>query len=110
MAIVEHIIIKAKDANYSSSGCAWNRKANGRTSDNMDNIKKLETRELITRSAQRHIKRDSDNIQAEPELPAEIFEKPEELHGYGRIVEMDAKPGFHFCTYVWNMKRYLGEE
>eukprot|EP00957_Ditylum_brightwellii_P085170 6477284-Ditylum_brightwellii.AAC.1 len=80
MAIVEHFIIKAKDTKYSSLGCTWRRKANGETSVKMDNIKKLEKRELIKRPIKRQRKRDSDITWVEPELPAERFEKPEELH------------------------------
>eukprot|EP00957_Ditylum_brightwellii_P183095 13945689-Ditylum_brightwellii.AAC.1 len=63
MAIVEHFIIKAKDAKYSGLGHAQKRKANGKTSVNMDNIKKLEASELITRPAKRQRKRDSDVTQ-----------------------------------------------
>ena len=110
MAIVEHFIIKAKDANFSTSGHARKRKANGETSVNMDNIKKLEARELLTRPAKRNRTRDSNVNRVEPELPAERFEKPEELHVYGRVVDRDAKPGCRFCTYVWKMKRYHNEE
>eukprot|EP00957_Ditylum_brightwellii_P209365 15361383-Ditylum_brightwellii.AAC.1 len=76
----------------------------------MDNIKELEARELITRPTKRQRKRDNKIIWVKPELPAEIFEKPEELHKYGRVVERDTKLGFHFCMYVWTMKRYHGEE
>jgi hypothetical protein len=110
MAIVEHFIIKAKDAKYSGLGCTRKRKANGKTSVNMDIIKKLEARELITRPAKRKRTRDSNVNRVEPELPAERFEKPEELHKYGRVVDRDAKPECCFCTYIWKMKRYHGEQ
>eukprot|EP00957_Ditylum_brightwellii_P059750 4536039-Ditylum_brightwellii.AAC.1 len=60
MAIVEHFILKAKDAKYSGLGCVQKIKANGKTSVNMNNIKKLEARKLITRPAKRQRKRDSD--------------------------------------------------
>eukprot|EP00957_Ditylum_brightwellii_P133725 10196050-Ditylum_brightwellii.AAC.1 len=76
----------------------------------MDNIKKLEARELLTRPTKRHRTRDSDVNWIEPELPADRFEKPEELHMYGRIVETEAKPGCCFCTYVFKMKRYHNED
>eukprot|EP00957_Ditylum_brightwellii_P071200 5412299-Ditylum_brightwellii.AAC.1 len=76
----------------------------------MDTIKKLEARELITRPAKRHKTRDSNANRVEPELSAARFEKPEELHVYGRIVETNAKPGCHFCTHVFKMKRYHNEE
>eukprot|EP00957_Ditylum_brightwellii_P176521 13443246-Ditylum_brightwellii.AAC.1 len=76
----------------------------------MDNIKKLEARELITRPTKRQRKRDNGITWVEPELPAERFEKLEELCKYGRVVDRDAKPGCPFCTYVWKMKRYYGEE
>eukprot|EP00957_Ditylum_brightwellii_P049062 3722413-Ditylum_brightwellii.AAC.1 len=100
MGIVVHFILKAKDAKYSGLGCAHKRKANGEASVDMDNIKKLEARELITRSPKRQRKRDSDVTQVEPELPAERFEKPEEQHKYGRVVDRDAKLGccfLHVC-------------
>eukprot|EP00957_Ditylum_brightwellii_P192677 14671180-Ditylum_brightwellii.AAC.1 len=29
---------------------------------------------------------------------------------YGMVVEIDTKLGCHFCTYVWKMQRYHGEE
>eukprot|EP00957_Ditylum_brightwellii_P016627 1250551-Ditylum_brightwellii.AAC.1 len=76
----------------------------------MDNIKKLEARELITRSPKIQRKRDSDVIWVEPEFPVERFEKPEEQHKYGRVFDRDAKPGCCFCTYDWKMKRYHNEE
>eukprot|EP00957_Ditylum_brightwellii_P118832 9064265-Ditylum_brightwellii.AAC.1 len=76
----------------------------------MDSIKKLEARKCITRPAKRQRKRDSDITWMEPELPVERFEKPEEMHKYGRVVERDTKPGCCFCTYVWKMKRCYGEE
>eukprot|EP00957_Ditylum_brightwellii_P037336 2825886-Ditylum_brightwellii.AAC.1 len=60
MTIVEHFIIKAKDAKFSTSGRAQKRKADGKTSVNMDNIKKLEAIELITRPAKRNRTRDSN--------------------------------------------------
>eukprot|EP00957_Ditylum_brightwellii_P173268 13191183-Ditylum_brightwellii.AAC.1 len=60
MAIVEHFIVKAKDSKYSGLGCTRKRKANGKTSVNMDSTKKLESRELITRLAKRQRKRDID--------------------------------------------------
>ena len=110
MAIVEHFILKAKDTKYSGLGRAHKRKANGKVSVDMDNIKKLEARELITRSPKRQRKRDSDVTQVDPELPAERFEKPEEHHKYGRVVDRDAKLGYCFCMYVWKMKRYHNEE
>eukprot|EP00957_Ditylum_brightwellii_P067095 5092626-Ditylum_brightwellii.AAC.1 len=77
MAIVEHFILKAKDAKYLGLRCAQKRKANGKTSVNMDNIKKLEARQLITRVSKRQRKRGSDVTWVEAELPAESFEKPE---------------------------------
>eukprot|EP00957_Ditylum_brightwellii_P036456 2760914-Ditylum_brightwellii.AAC.1 len=76
----------------------------------MVNIKKLEARDLITRPAKRNRTRDSNANLVEPELPAERFEKPEELHIYGRVVDKDAKLGCHFCTYVFKMKRYHNEK
>eukprot|EP00957_Ditylum_brightwellii_P095183 7249282-Ditylum_brightwellii.AAC.1 len=60
MAIVKHFILKTKDAKYSGLGRAWKRKANVKTSVNMDNTKKLEAKELIMRSPKRQKKRDSD--------------------------------------------------
>ena len=80
------------------------------TSVNMDNTKKLEARELITRPAKRIRTRDSNVNRVEPELPQERFKKPEELHVYGRVVDNDAKPGCCFCTYIFKMKRYHNEE
>eukprot|EP00957_Ditylum_brightwellii_P085199 6479587-Ditylum_brightwellii.AAC.1 len=80
MAIVEHFIIKAKDAKFLTLGRVRKRKADGKTSANMDNIKKLEARDLITRPVKRNRTRDGNVDWVEPELPAERFEKPEELH------------------------------
>eukprot|EP00957_Ditylum_brightwellii_P045065 3418177-Ditylum_brightwellii.AAC.1 len=60
MAVVEHFIIKAKDAKFSTLGHAKKKKADGETIVNMDNIKKLEERELITRPAKRNRTRDSN--------------------------------------------------
>eukprot|EP00957_Ditylum_brightwellii_P141808 10804704-Ditylum_brightwellii.AAC.1 len=60
MAIVEHFILKAKDAKFSTLGCAQKRNADGQTSVNMDNTKKLESRELITRPAKRYSTRESN--------------------------------------------------
>eukprot|EP00957_Ditylum_brightwellii_P207501 15353263-Ditylum_brightwellii.AAC.1 len=60
MAFVEHFILKAKDAKYSGLVHTQERKANGKTSVDMDIIKKLEAKKLITRSPKRQRKRDSD--------------------------------------------------